>query len=123
MAEQVLGHAERERELQEGVDDGRDGDRADDRERHVALRVARLAGQLDALPEPAVGEDDARGRDRDEDAPDPSGANPWLVKFAGLPMLVVPSAVMRKTTMMSAMIASFHHTSTLFTRANSLTPK
>jgi hypothetical protein len=47
----------------------------------------------------------------------PSGAKLWLVKFSPW------NAVSRNAAMTSRMIAIFHHTSALFTRANHLTPK
>ena len=68
LREVLRAHRADERDLQQDVDDAGDEHRADDRDRDVALRVAALAGELDALPESEIGEHDAAGRDRGEDA-------------------------------------------------------
>ncbi len=52
----------------------------------------------------------------------PAGAKPWEVKFAGLPIVVVPMAVTGKTTITRTMMASFHQTSTLLIGVKSFTP-
>ena len=57
-----------EGELQRDVDEAGDQHRADHRDGDVALRVVGLAGELDALAEAEVGEDDPGGGDRLEDA-------------------------------------------------------
>ncbi len=59
-----------EDDLEQDVDDGADGDRAEHRARDVALGVLALAGQLDRLLEAQQGEDDAAGADRGEHALD-----------------------------------------------------
>ena len=58
-----------ERDLEQAVDRGADQDRDDDRPRQVAPRVLDLPGQLVALLEAGVGEDDARGGQRARTGP------------------------------------------------------
>ncbi len=63
-AEQPGGHRTEERQLQAQVEHDRDDDGRDQRPGHVASRVLRLAGQLDDVAEPGVGEHHPGGRDR-----------------------------------------------------------
>ena len=71
-AEQSRRQGDDERHLEQAVDRGADQDRDDDRQRQVAPRVLDLPGQLVALLEAGVGEDDARGRQRAEQGLDPA---------------------------------------------------
>src|SRR6185312_13929281 len=85
VGQQAVRYGTDERHLQQHVDDAGDHDGADQGERHVLLRVGGLAGELDALPEPQVGEDDAGGRKGREDRRDALGHEPAEPRLVEVP--------------------------------------